>query len=128
MHIKKENNMFGKLLLVFTIVPLVELYILILIGEKIGALTTILIIFVTALFGAYLVKREGLSVFAGIKRTIGEKRIPGNELLHVLLVILGGFALITPGVITDILGITMLLPGTRQIYARKILQLIKKKN
>ncbi len=119
--------MFFRLLLLFTLVPLVELYILIKVGGLIGALNTILIIVVTGIAGAYLARSQGFKVVKRINRAIEEGRTPANELLDGLFILIGGFTLLTPGFLTDLLGLSMLFPLTRTLYTRFALKLIQNK-
>jgi len=114
-----------KLFLLFTIIPILELYLLIKVGGIIGALNTILIILTTAIIGASLTKSQGLIVLSKIQQALNEGRIPGNELLHGLMILIGGAALLTPGFITDFIGLSMLVPHIRDFYikiAQKIIQ------
>ena len=119
--------MFFKLFLLFTLIPIAELYLLIKIGGTIGAFNTVLIILVTALVGAYLTKSQGFIVINRIQQALNEGRMPGSELLHGLCVLLGGFTLLTPGFITDFFGLSMLLPPIREIYVRIAERLIMNK-
>lgn len=119
--------MFFKLFLLFTLIPIAELYLLIKIGGMIGAFNTVLIILVTAIVGAYLTKSQGFIVINRIQQALNEGRMPGSELLHGLCVLLGGFTLLTPGFITDFFGLSMLLPPIREIYVRLAERLIKNK-
>jgi UPF0716 protein FxsA len=119
--------MFFKLFLLFTIIPIAELYLLIKIGGMIGAFNTVLVIFITAMVGAYLAKSQGLIVFTQIQQAIAEGRPPGDELLHGLFILLGGFTLLTPGFITDFLGLSMLVPPIRVVYIQIAKQIIRNK-
>jgi len=119
--------MFFKLFLLFTLIPIAELYLLIKIGGVIGAFNTVLIILVTAIVGAYLTKSQGFIVINRIQLALKEGRMPGSELLHGLCVLLGGFTLLTPGFITDFFGLSMLLPPIRDIYVRIAERLIMNK-
>ncbi len=121
------TSMFLKLFSVFLIVPFVELYLLIKIGGIIGAFNTVLIILITASLGAYMVKNQGLLVLRHIQEATSQGRVPGNELLHGLFVLIGSFALITPGILTDIIGFSMLIPQIRKIYVRIAKEIIRKK-
>ncbi|MFZ2499408.1 FxsA family protein [Methanosarcina sp.] len=120
-------SMFFKLFSVFLIIPLVELYLLIKIGGMIGALNTILIILITASLGAYMAKSQGFRVLHQIQEATSQGRMPGNELLHGLFVLIGGFALITPGLMTDAIGFSMLIPQIREIYVKMAKEIIRKK-
>jgi len=119
--------MFFRLLLLFTLVPLVELYILIKVGGLIGALNTILIIVATGITGAYLARTQGFKVIQKINQAMEQGRTPGRELLEGLFILIGGFTLLTPGFITDIMGLSMLLPLSRALYIKLALRLIQNK-
>jgi len=119
--------MFFKLLILFTIIPIAELYLLIKIGGLIGALNTVLIIFLTAVIGAYLAKTQGFIVIRKINQALKEGRLPARELLDGLFVLLGGFTLLTPGFITDFIGLSMLFPPTRTLYIKLSVQIIQNK-
>jgi UPF0716 protein FxsA len=105
--------MFGRLLLMFTLIPLAELYLLIKIGGLIGALPTILIVIGTGVLGAYLARQQGFHVWGRIQTEMQMGRFPAEEMLDGLLIFAAGVVLITPGVLTDITGILILIPLTR---------------
>ena len=121
------TSMFLKLLSVFLIVPLIELYLLIKIGGTIGALNTVLIILIAASLGAYMAKSQGFRVLHQIQEATSQGRMPGNELLHGLFVLIGSFALITPGILTDAIGFSMLIPQIREVYVRITKEILRKK-
>ncbi|MBS3770823.1 MAG: membrane protein FxsA [Bacteroidales bacterium] len=119
--------MFFKLFFLFAVIPIAELYFLIKIGGIIGAFNTVLIIFLTAGIGAYLARSQGFIVFNRINQALQESRSPARELLDGLFVLLGGFTLLTPGFITDLIGISMLIPLSRTFYIRLARRLIQSK-
>ena len=108
--------MFLKIFSIFLIIPIIELYLLIKIGGIIGAFNTVLIILITASLGAYLTKSQGLRVLREIREATSRGYMPGNELLHGFFVLVGSFALMTPGFLSDIIGLSMLIPQIREIY------------
>ena len=110
--------MVGRLFLLFTIVPLVELYLLIKIGGAIGALSTILIVIGTALLGAYLARLEGLRTLRQINHNLSQGVLPAEELVDGLLIFAGGVLLIAPGVLTDFLAFLLLIPFSRTYIKR----------
>ncbi len=116
-----------KLFILFTIIPIAELYLLIKIGGMIGALNTVLIILFTAVIGAYLAKTQGFIVIKKINQALNEGRLPARELLDGLVVLLGGFTLITPGFLTDFIGLSMLFPPTRVLYIKLAVRIIQNK-
>lgn len=123
----KLTTMFFKLFSLFLVIPIVEIYLLIKIGGIIGALNTVLIILITASIGAYLTKSQGFRVLRQIQDAVSQGYMPGNELLHGLFVLVGGFALLTPGLLSDTIGLSMLIPQTRKVYVELAKGIIKKK-
>ncbi len=112
--------MFLRLLLLFTLVPLVELYLLIRIGGLIGAGPTILLVLATGAAGAWLARREGLRSWIAVQRELASGRLPANELLHGLLVVVSGVLLVTPGIFTDAFGLLMLIRPVRTGVIRRV--------
>jgi UPF0716 protein FxsA len=110
--------MIAWLFLLFTVVPVVELYLLIKVGGLIGALPTIAIVLVTGAAGASLARWQGLAALQEIQRAMNEGRVPGQELLAGVLVLAGGLLLVTPGLITDVTGLLLLVPPVRRLVAR----------
>ena len=102
-----------KLFLAFTLIPLVEIYLLIKLGQAFGAVTSILLVIITGMLGAYLARMEGLRTLFRIQETLREKKMPRDELLEALLIVLAGLVLITPGFLTDAVGFMLLIPATR---------------
>ena len=112
--------MFFRLLLLFTLVPLVELYLLIRIGALIGAGPTILLVLGTGAVGAWLARREGLRSWIAVQQELAAGRLPAEELLHALLVVIAGVLLVTPGVFTDAFGLLMLIRPVRAALIRRV--------
>ena len=105
--------MIAKLVLLFTIVPILELTLLITLGDYIGLPWTIAIVVTTALLGATLGKYQGLSAWRKIKAELSAGQLPQDALMDGLAVLLASAFLITPGVLTDLAAFTLLLPATR---------------
>lgn len=103
------------LLLIFIVVPVAELYVLLKVGDAIGAPLTILILVGDSIVGSLLLKSQGRVVWRRFTETMAAGRVPHRELLDGMMVIFGGAFLITPGFLTDILGILLLLPPTRAV-------------
>jgi UPF0716 protein FxsA len=118
--------MFIKLLLVFTIVPLIELFVLIEIGSRIGSGPTLLLLLLTGIFGAYLASRQGLSVLQRARQDLAQGRIPANPLVDGVMVLIGGMLLLTPGFLTDILGFVLLIPVTRLPLKGFLLRMLRR--
>lgn len=109
--------MLGKLLLLFTVVPVVELYLLITIGQRLGAELTIGLVLATGLLGATLAKREGARVLRNWQESMAQGQMPKEGVVSSLLVLVGGVLLVTPGVVTDVTGLLLLVPWTRRWVA-----------
>ncbi|SNS90318.1 UPF0716 protein FxsA [Anaerovirgula multivorans] len=115
-----------KLILLFTIVPIVELAILLKLSGYIGVGYTILIVLLTGVLGAYLAKSEGKGVLRRIKLEMSQGRMPGDELINGLCVIVGGAFLLTPGIFTDAAGFCLVIPVTRETIKFMIKKRIKR--
>jgi len=102
-----------RLILLFTVIPLVELALLIKLGQHVGVGYTIAIVLITGVVGAYLAKTEGFSIINKIGRELEEGKVPGNQIVDGLCVLVGGTMLITPGLITDTCGFFLVIPATR---------------
>ena len=114
-------SMLGYLIGLFIIVPIAELAILIKVGQHIGALNTVSIVIATGVMGALLAKREGTKTLQGIHRDLELGILPGERLLDGFFIFCGGLMLLTPGLITDVLGFLLLIPYTR-FYAKEWLK------
>jgi len=108
------------LVVAFLIVPVVEIYVIIQVGQVIGAWPTVLLLVLESLLGAWIVKREGRRAWTALQGAAGTGRMPGKELADAGLVLVGGTLLLTPGFVTDIVGFFFVLPPTRPL-ARRLL-------
>src|ERR687890_1650737 len=103
------------LVLLFIVVPIVELYVIIQVGEAIGVLPTIALLIADSVLGSILMRSQGRSAWRRFNKAVAEGRIPHREVLDGVLVIFGGALLLTPGFLSDILGLVLLLPPTRAL-------------
>ena len=117
--------MFSKLLAAFIPVPILELYLFITIGKAIGPVVTVLIVLATAVLGAYLAKREGLSVMARMQSSSAQGRIPHQEVIDGVLILFAGALLLTPGFLTDAFGFSLLFPPSRLVYRTYLTHVLK---
>jgi UPF0716 protein FxsA len=108
------------LLLLFVVVPLVELYLLTLIAQATSFWVAVLLTVVTGVVGGSLAKREGLKVWRRWQAALANMQVPEDGVVGGLLVLVGGVLLVTPGVLTDIVGFLLLLPPTRRWLSRLI--------
>jgi len=113
--------------LIFVVTPLVELAILVYLGTLIGALNTILIVVITGLLGAFLARRQGLATFSRIRNSVEQGVLPSGDLFQAVLILIGGLLLLTPGLITDLVGFALLIPLTRNIVTRWFRNFIQRK-
>jgi UPF0716 protein FxsA len=101
------------LVLLFILVPIVEIYVIIQVGGAIGAGPTIALLILDGFLGAFLLRQQGRAAWIRFNRALTENRLPHKEVLDGVLIIFGGALLLTPGFITDIVGLTLLIPPTR---------------
>ena len=106
------------LLVIFIIVPLAELYVIYKVGGAIGVVPTLLLLAADSVLGSLLLKSQGRAVWRRFNEAIRAGRVPHNEVIDGVLVIFGGAFLITPGFLTDVIGLILLLPPTRHIVRR----------
>ncbi len=118
---------FTKLLMLFIIVPVTELYLLIEVGKRIGTLNTISIIIFTGILGAYLVKHQGFMILRKIQNDLNEGTIPEDSLIQGAIILTGGILLLTPGFATDIAGFIFLIPVSRNVVKKYLLKWLKGK-
>lgn len=112
--------MFFKLFLAFTLVPFIEIYLLIKIGGQVGAFNTILIVILTGLLGASLARLEGLKTMTKVRDSLNRGDLPAEEMLDAMLIFVAGVVLLTPGLITDLAGLALLVPKARYWFKRKL--------
>jgi UPF0716 protein FxsA len=103
------------LLLLFIAIPIVEIYVIIQVGQAIGALWTIALLIADSILGSMLMRSQGRAVWRRFNKALAEGRPPTREILDGALVILGGALLLTPGFVTDVFGLALLLPPSRAV-------------
>jgi len=109
-----------RLLLLMTVVPAIELYLLMQLSAVMGVLETVTLIVFTGIVGSWLAKREGYGVINQLRKDLGEGLPPADRLVEGLLVLVGGTLLITPGVLTDVAGFSLIFPITRKWLAPRV--------
>ena len=114
------TGMFGRLLALFLLTPILELALLIQLGDLIGFWPTVGIIVLTGVSGTYLAKREGLTVWKKFNERLREGGLPGKELIDGVIILVSAALLITPGVLTDFVGFIGLIPPTRAAIRRAL--------
>jgi len=110
------------LIVLFIVVPIAELYLIIQIGQEIGALPTVLILVADSILGSVLMRSQGRAAWRRFNEATGAGRVPAREVFDGALIIFGGALLLTPGFLTDLLGLLLLLPPTRAVVRRLLVR------
>jgi UPF0716 protein FxsA len=116
-----------KLFLAFTLIPVAEIYLLVKVGEYVGALNTVGLVILTGLAGATLARVQGLHALERIRVSLLERRVPSRELMDAALILVAGVLLLAPGFLTDAVGIALLLPPGRAAAARYLIGMIRRR-
>ncbi len=106
------------LLVIFILVPLLEIYLLLKVGGLIGVMPTLLVIVVTAIAGTWLLRQQGRATLRRYQNTVSQGKLPAQEMIEGFALLFGGALLLTPGFFTDFIGLLCLLPITRQPLVR----------
>lgn len=112
---KGMNPMLFRLFLLFSIVPIIEIWLLIKVGKVIGALPTICLLLFISMVGAWLAKSQGLRTLAAVRDELGAGRLPAARLLDGAMILAGAILLLTPGFFTDFIGLFFLFPASRTL-------------
>ena len=117
--------MFIRLFAAFAIIPVIELVLLIKLGTLIGILQTVAVVIFTAFLGAFLARTQGVVTLIRIRQSLSEGRMPGDELLDALIILIAGIVLLTPGFITDTFGFFLLIPKGRGVIKKHLKNALK---
>ncbi len=112
----------GRLLLLFIVLPAVELGLLIELGRRIGTLETLALIVVTGIVGASMARSQGLSLLSRVRKQISAGEMPADSLLDGLMILIASALLVTPGVFTDAFGFLCLIPAFRALLKRELVR------
>ena len=115
---RRRRGLVWVLLALFVVVPLVEIYVIIQVGQAIGAWWTILLLILDSIFGSWLIRHEGSRAWEGLRTALDSGRMPARELADGALILIGGTLMLAPGFVTDAFGILMILPLTRPVWRR----------
>ncbi len=115
------------LVLAFVVMPVLEIYVILRVGEVVGGWWTVLLLVVDSLVGAWLVRREGARAWRALQDALRRGAVPGREIADGALVLVGGTLLLTPGFVTDGLGVLLVLPLTRPLWRRLLGQAITRR-
>ena len=113
------------LVVIFVAVPIIELFVILQVGQAIGVLPTVALLVVDSVLGSILMRTQGRAAWARFNAALAERRVPAREVVDGVLIVFGGALLLTPGFVTDLLGLSLLLPPTRAVLrgviARRVL-------
>ena len=113
-------SLLGRMALLFVVIPVVELVLLIEVGQAVGLWPTLFLVLLTGVTGAAMARAEGIRVFVAFQREVAAGRLPGGALLDGIAVLVGGAFLLTPGILTDFVGFALLFPPTRRWVQRRL--------
>ena len=116
-----------RLILLFTIIPLIELYLLIQVGRYLGSFQTIMIVLITGIIGGLLARSQGLSVQRQIRVDLQNGIIPTDSLIDGFFILIAATLLITPGMITDVFGFILMIPFFRGWLKKRVKEILKRK-
>jgi len=116
-----------RLFLLFSIIPIVEIYLLVKAGTVIGPLPTVGLLLLISFAGAWLVRHQGFEILRRIQLELSQGRMPAAELLDGFMVLVGGILLLTPGFFTDVLGLLFIIPSSRRLMGRFVIFWIRQR-
>jgi len=115
------------LIAAFIVVPILEIYVIIQVGQVIGAWWTILLLIADSIFGSWLVKHEGRRAWRALSTALESGRMPATELADGALILVGGTLMVSPGFVTDAVGILLILPFTRPVARRLLTRVVTRR-
>ncbi len=117
----------GVLVLLFVVLPVLEIYVLIQVGQVIGAWWTVLLLIADGVLGSYLVRHQGGRAWTALRQALDEHRLPARELADGALILVGGTLLLTPGFLSDVVGFFCVLPVTRPLARAALTRFLTRK-
>lgn len=121
---RRRSRLTWVLFVAFVVVPLIEIYVLIQVGQVIGPWWTILLLVLDSILGSWLIKREGARAWLALRTALESGRMPARELADGALILVGGTLMLSPGFVTDALGILLILPFTRPAARRLLTRIV----
>ena len=116
-----------QLFLLFTLIPLAELWLLLVLSRNVGLLPTLALVVFTGALGAWLARTQGLRAFAAVQAELNSGRMPTTSLLDGLMILVAGAVLLTPGLLTDVFGFLLLIPWTRGVLRKALTAELKRR-
>jgi UPF0716 protein FxsA len=126
-RVRRRSTMAWLLIAAFIVVPILEIYVIIQVGQVIGAWWTILLLIADSIFGSWLVRREGRRAWQALTTTLQSGQMPSTQLADGALVLVGGTLMISPGFVTDVFGILLILPFTRPLARRLLARFVTRR-
>ncbi len=127
MPARRRSGMGWLLLILFIGVPLIEIYVIIQVGQAIGAWWTILLLVADSIFGSWLIRHQGGRAWQALREALDSGRMPARELADGALILIGGTLMLAPGFVTDAFGMLMILPVTRPLFRRLLTGVVAKR-
>jgi UPF0716 protein FxsA len=124
---RRRRGLGWLLLVAFVAVPIVEIYVLIQVGQVIGPWWTILLLIADSILGTWLIRREGGRAWRALRAALDSGRMPASELADGALILIGGTLMLTPGFVTDAFGILLILPFTRPVFRRLLAGIVTRR-
>src|SRR3954471_2173208 len=124
---RRRSGLGWLLVALFIAVPLGEIYVIIQVGQAIGAWWTILLLVADSIFGSWLIRLEGSRAWRALRDTLDSGRMPAKELADAALILIGGTLMLAPGFVTDAFGILLILPFTRLVARRLLTQVVTRR-
>ena len=124
---RRRSGLTWALFVAFVVVPILEIYVLIQVGQVIGAWWTVLLLVLDSILGSWLIKREGARAGQALRVALETGRMPARELADAALILVGGTLMLSPGFVTDVFGIALILPFTRPLARRLLTQVVTRR-
>ena len=124
---RRSGTVTALLFTVFIVMPIVEIYVIIQVGQVIGAWWTVALLVADSIVGTWLIKHEGGRAWRALRATLDEGRMPGRELADGVLILVGGTLMLAPGFVTDALGVLLILPFTRPLFRRLLTTVVARR-
>ena len=121
---RRRSGLGWLLVILFIAVPLVEIYVIIQVGQTIGATWTILLLVLDSILGSWLIRHEGARAWRALTEALDSGRMPARELADGALILIGGTLMVAPGFVTDGFGILIILPFTRPFFRRALTKVV----
>jgi UPF0716 protein FxsA len=121
---RRRSRLAWVLLAAFVVVPIIEIYVLIQVGQVIGGWWTVALLVADSVLGSWLIKREGGRAWRALKAALETGRMPATELADGALILIGGTLMLSPGFVTDLGGILLILPFTRPVFRRLLARVV----